>query len=99
MKKEYSYYVYILASQRNGTLYIGVTNSLFTRTFQHRLKENSKSFTTKYNISKLVYFENYQYINDAIAREKQMKKWERRWKIELIEKENPTWKDYFYDMV
>jgi putative endonuclease len=77
MKKEHNYYVYILASQRNGTLYIGATNSLFTRLFQHRLRENPKSFTAKYNITKLVYFENYKYINDAIKREKQMKKWER----------------------
>ena len=98
MKKEHNYYIYILANKRNGTLYIGVTNSLFTRSFQHKLHENSKSFTAKYNIDKLVYFENYQYINNAIAREKQLKNWQRKWKIELIEKENPAWRDLFYDM-
>jgi putative endonuclease len=98
MRKEYHYCVYILASKRNGTLYIGVTNGLFKRTFQHKLKENKNSFTAKYCINKLVYFESYQYIQDAIVREKQMKKWNREWKIRLIEKNNPTWRDLFHDM-
>ena len=89
---------YILASKRNGTLYIGVTNNLFSRTFQHKLKANSNSFTARYNIDKLVYYEPYQYIQDAILREKQMKKWNREWKMELIEEENPTWRDLFNDM-
>ncbi len=99
MKKEHIYFVYILASKRNGTLYIGVTNSLFRRSFQHKLKENSNSFTAKYNVNKLVYFETYHYISDAITREKQLKKWNRAWKIKLIEKENKVWRDLFYDMM
>ncbi|MBU1148767.1 GIY-YIG nuclease family protein [Patescibacteria group bacterium] len=98
MKKEHRYYIYILASKRNGTLYIGVTGSLFKRTFKHKLKENQDSFTAKYNITKLVYYEIYQYVQDAIAREKQLKKWNRQWKIKLIEKENPAWRDLFHDM-
>lgn len=98
MKKEYQFYVYILASKRNGTLYIGVTKSLFNRTFQHKLKENKNSFTAKYNIDRLVCYESYQYIQDAISRGKQLKKWNRAWKIELIEKGNPTWRDLFHDM-
>ncbi len=99
MKKEHIYFVYILASKRNGTLYIGVTNSLFRRSFQHKLKENANSFTAKYNVNRLVYFETYHYVNDAIAREKQLKKWNRAWKIKLIEKENKAWRDLFYDMM
>jgi putative endonuclease len=75
-----------------------VTNSLFARSFQHKLKQNPASFTAKYNIDKLVYYEIYQYVNDAIDREKELKKWKREWKIVLIEKENPTWRDLFYDM-
>lgn len=99
MTKQHIYYVYILASSRNGTLYIGVTNNLFSRAFQHKLKENKDSFTAKYNINKLVYYEEYKYIQEAIKREKQLKKWNRKWKIELIEKENPAWRDLFLDMV
>ncbi len=97
MKKEHRYYIYILANKKNGTLYIGVTNNLFNRIFQHKLKQNKNSFTAKYNINKLVYYEIYQYIEDAIKREKQLKKWKRQWKIGLIEKENFTWRDLFLD--
>ena len=97
LKEERLYYVYILASKRNGTLYVGVTNSLFRRSFQHKLKENPKSFTAKYNVDKLVYFETYGDIYEAIYREKQLKKWKRAWKIALIEKENPAWRDLFRD--
>jgi putative endonuclease len=97
-RKEHRYYVYILASKRNGTLYIGVTNELFRRGFQHKLKINPNSFTAKYNINKLVYFEIYKYIQDAIKREKQLKKYNREWKINLIEKENLAWRDLFRDM-
>jgi len=98
-KKEHNYYVYILSNKNNKVLYIGITNNLFNRSFQHKLKENPNSFTAKYNINKLVYYEPYRFINDAITREKQMKKWRRKWKIELIEKENPNWKDLFNDML
>jgi putative endonuclease len=99
MKKIHRYYTYILANKRNGALYIGVTHYLFSRIFQHKLKENLRSFTARYGIDKLVYFEIYQYIQDAIKREKQMKKWNRGWKIRLIEKENSVWRDLFADMV
>ncbi len=99
MKKAHIYYVYLLANKRNGTLYIGVTNTLFNRSFQHKLKQDPKSFTAKYKIDKLVYFEEYQYIQEAISREKQLKKWNRQWKVKLIEKENPTWRDLFLDML
>ena len=78
--KDYTFYVYILASKRNGTLYVGVTNSLFTRSFQHKLKQNPSSFSAKYSINKLVYYEIYQYIDEAIEREKELKKWRRDWK-------------------
>lgn len=99
MRREYLFHIYILANKRNGTLYIGVTNKLFSRTFQHKIKHNLDSFTAKYKIDKLVYFEEYQYIQDAILREKQLKKWNRQWKIRLIEKDNPVWRDLFLDML
>jgi putative endonuclease len=98
MKKEWLFYVYLLASKRNGTLYIGVTNNLLNRSFQHKIKEYKRSFTAKYDVNKLVYYETYSDIRDAIAREKQLKNWKRQWKIDLIEKENPTWRDLFNDM-
>ena len=87
MKK--TYYVYILCSMNNTTLYIGVTNNLERRVYQHKTKENKYSFTYKYNIVKLVYFEEFRFIEDAILREKRMKKWNRAWKDELIAKDNP----------
>lgn len=99
MKERKRYYVYILANKRNGTLYMGVTNNLFNRNFQHKIKLNKNSFTAKYNIDKLVYFETYGYIQDAIAREKQLKRWRREWKLKLIEKDNPTWRDLFKDFL
>lgn len=88
----HQYYVYILASKKNGTLYIGMTNDLETRVLQHKQKIN-EGFTSKYDVINLVYFENHQYVNDAIKREKQLKKWNRQWKINLIEEENKDWKD------
>ena len=87
-----SYFVYILTSRKNGTLYIGITNSIKRRTIEHKQGE-TKGFTQKYKINKLVYFEEYQDIKDAIHREKCLKKWNRAWKIKLIEKDNPYWKD------
>ena len=91
-----NYYVYILASQRNGTLYIGVTNDLARRVIEHK-NEISSGFTKKYNVKNLVYYEQTEDISSAITREKAMKKWDRKWKLELIEKENPTWKDLSLD--
>ena len=86
------YYVYIIASDRNGTLYIGVTNDLIRRIDEHKAKEN-KSFTNKYDVSKLVYFEQTSDIQSALWREKNLKSWNRKWKIDLIETANPNWED------
>jgi putative endonuclease len=93
MQQFRQYFIYILASKKNGTLYIGVTNSIERRIEEHKSKLNSDSFTTKYNVCLLVYYESFQYIDDAILREKQLKKWNRQWKINLIEEENKDWKD------
>ena len=86
------YFVYILASQRNGTLYIGVTNDLIRRMTEHKSKL-VPGFTRKCGIDKLVYFEEYASILEARAREHSLKRWNRAWKIELIEKLNPQWRD------
>ena len=89
-----SYYVYILCSKRNGTLYIGLTNNLERRVFEHKNKV-VKGFTEKYDVDKLVYAEEYDDVNEVRCREKRLKNWNRAWKIELIEKINPTWKDLY----
>jgi putative endonuclease len=91
------YFVYILASKRNGTLYIGVTNNLLKRVDEHK-NNLVPGFTSKYSVHNLVYFERYSDIYDAIAREKRIKKWKRAWKIELIEKTNPEWRDLYNDL-
>ena len=90
--KIYKGFVYILASKRNGTLYVGVTNDLVRRTAEHKGHVN-QGFTSRYNVTNLVYFEPYPDFAQAIAREKQLKKWRRAWKIALIEKDNPRWDD------
>ncbi len=92
------YYVYILASKKHGTLYIGVTNDLIKRVFEHK-NNLVEGFTKKYGVHQLVYFEQTGDINSAITREKQLKKWRRQWKIELIEEKNPEWKDLFLGLV
>ena len=84
--------VYILASERNGTLYIGVTSNLVQRIWQHK-NDLVEGFTEKYGVHSLVYFELLDDMPNAITREKQMKKWNRAWKLSLIEKQNPTWQD------
>jgi len=89
-----SYFVYILASKKNGTLYIGVTNDLVRRVYEHK-EGVIDGFTKKYNVKKLVYYEIHNDIRNAIQREKQIKKWYRKWKIELIEKNNPEWNDLY----
>ncbi|QPF85331.1 GIY-YIG nuclease family protein [Bradyrhizobium genosp. L] len=86
------YYVYILASRRNGTLYIGVTNSIQNRLELHKIGKGSL-FVKKYGVYRLVHVESYQRAEEAITREKQLKKWKRDWKIELIERDNPEWRD------
>jgi putative endonuclease len=93
-----NYYVYILASRKNGTLYVGITSNLPNRIYQHKTKQ-IKGFTEKYNINKLVYYEQGIDFYNAASREKQLKKWKRQWKIELIERENPNWKDLYYDII
>ena len=91
---ERTYFVYIMASRRNGTLYIGVTNNLALRAYQHRTGVGS-TFTTKYGVKMLVWYEQYGEINEAIAREKQLKTWERKWKLALIEHFNRDWRDLY----
>jgi len=86
------YFVYILASKRNGTLYIGVTNDLVQRVEEHK-SGLQEGFTRRYGVHQLVYFEAWASVRDAITREKRLKKWNRQWKIELIESLNPQWKD------
>ena len=85
-------YLYILSSKKNGTIYIGVTRNLRERIFQHKQKL-VEGFTSKYAINRLVYVEVYDLIMDAITREKQLKRYKREWKIALIEKDNPLWRD------
>ena len=91
-------YVYILASGKNGTLYVGVTSDLITRIYQHR-NHLAKGFTDKYSVAKLVYYEIFDNIYTAISREKRLKKYLRQWKIELIEKENPEWRDLYDEII
>jgi putative endonuclease len=86
------FYVYILASKKNGTIYTGVTNNLFARVFQHKNKE-VPGFTERYNVNKLVYFEETDDVAAGIEREKQIKGWIRNKKLKLIETTNPEWKD------
>ncbi|TDR20457.1 putative endonuclease [Marinicella litoralis] len=90
--------VYILTNQRNGTLYIGVTSDLIQRIYQH--KSNAvEGFSKKYQTHMLVYFEQHPTMESALLREKQMKEWKRAWKINLIEKLNPFWKDLYQDII
>ena len=94
MSRERIYWVYILASGLGGTLYVGVTNDLVRRVYEHRMKFVS-GFTEKYDVHRLVYFEQHTDIEAAIRREKRLKKWNRSWKIRLIEKLNPNWDDLY----
>ena len=93
------YYIYIMASRKDWTLYVWVTSDLIKRIQEHKEKIDKDCFTAKYDCTKLVYYEIYNDINLAIAREKQLKNWKRERKIELIEKENPIWRDLFVDFV
>ncbi|KAB2833579.1 MAG: GIY-YIG nuclease family protein [Candidatus Dadabacteria bacterium] len=95
---ERNYFVYIMASKKNGTLYIGVTNDLIRRVFEHR-NDLVDGFTKKYGVRKLVYYEHTNDVGSAIQREKMLKKWNRPWKIELIEKVNPDWKDLYNELI
>ncbi|MCF8051689.1 MAG: GIY-YIG nuclease family protein [Desulfobacterales bacterium] len=91
---ERQYFVYILASQKNGTLYIGVTSNLPKRIWEHK-SDQVDSFTKRYSVKDLVYYEAYTEPESAILREKRLKKWERAWKLRLIEEKNPEWEDLY----
>ena len=92
------YYVYILASKRNGTLYVGMTDNLVKRVVRHK-SSRANEFAAKYDVRKLVYYENHKSLEDALKREKQLKKWKRQWKMRLIESRNPVWKDLFSEVI
>lgn len=93
-----NYYVYILVSKKNGTLYIGVTNNLIKRVWQHKNKLVD-GFTKKYGVDKLVYFEETADVMSAGKREKQLKNWHRQWKINLIHGKNPEWRDLYEEII
>jgi putative endonuclease len=93
-----SYYVYILASRKNGTLYVGVTNDLVRRAYDHK-SNVIQGFTEKYGVHNLVYYESYTDVRDALTREKRLKKWKRQWKINLIETKNPDWIDLYEQII
>ena len=93
-----SFYVYILATARDGTLYTGITNNLIRRVYEHK-NGIIEGFTKKYKTKRLVYFEETTDVQGAITREKRIKKWRRSWKIELIEENNPQWRDLYYDII
>ena len=93
-----SYYVYILASKKNGTLYVGITSDLIHRVYEHK-NNLIDGFTKKYKVHRLVYFEEFNDVEQAILREKQVKKWNRQWKIRLIEKNNPEWRDLYEELL
>ncbi|MCQ9325848.1 GIY-YIG nuclease family protein [Neisseria dentiae] len=90
--------VYILASQRNGTLYIGVTSNLIQRVYQHK-NHLAQGFTVQYNVNLLVWYELHPTMESAIGKEKQLKKWNRQWKLRLIEANNPTWRDLWSEIM
>ena len=93
------YYVYILASGKNGTLYAGVTSNLEERVWQHKEKVLPNCFTAKYGVDKLVYFEYSNDVFTALNREKSLKRYKRQWKIDLIQEMNPEWRDLYEDLV
>ncbi len=91
------YYVYILASRKDGVLYVGVTNDLARRVYEHR-EGKASSFTRKYQVKRLVWCEGFADVSDAIAAEKRIKKWRRGWKVNLIAKHNPDWRDLYAEL-
>jgi putative endonuclease len=92
--REQGGFVYILASKRNGTLYTGVTNNLARRIWEHK-EDLASKFTTKYHVKVLVWFEFHEFIENAIQRETSIKRWKRKWKLDLIESRNPDWRDLY----
>ena len=95
---DHDYFVYIMASKKKGTLYIGVTNDLVRRVFEHK-NDLIEGFTKKYKVHTLVHYEHTNDIHSAIEREKMIKKWNRQWKIDLVEKKNPDWKDLYPELL
>ena len=95
---DHDYFVYIMASKKKGTLYIGVTNDLVRRVFEHK-NDLVEGFTKKYKVHSLVYYEQTNDIHSAIEREKTIKKWYRQWKIDLVERKNPGWKDLYPELL
>ena len=93
-----SYFVYIMSNKPNGVLYIGVTNDLIRRVFEHK-QHLAIGFTARYNLDKLVWFEQTEDINSGIAKEKQLKNWHRQWKVNLIEQANPNWQDLYANII
>jgi len=89
--------VYIVASRRNGTLYVGVTSDLLKRVWQHK-NDLAEGFTKQYGVHMLVWYESHETLESAIKREKNIKKWNRKWKLDLVERSNPKWKDLFNDL-
>ncbi|MCF8052826.1 MAG: GIY-YIG nuclease family protein [Desulfobacterales bacterium] len=90
--------VYILASKRNGTLYIGVTSNLVKRVWEHK-NDNVEGFTEKYNVHRLVWYELHESMESALVRKKRLKGWKRQWKLELIENNNPDWRDLYAEIL
>ena len=92
------FYVYILASTRNGTLYIGFTSNLARRVYEHK-NGLIEGFSKKYNVHHLIFYEKFLFVDQALNREKRLKQWKRQWKIDLIEKFNPEWRDLYFDLI
>lgn len=98
MRNMQEYYVYILANKKNGTLYAGMTNDIARRAVRHK-GGRANQFAAKYDVRKLVYYEKHKNVEDAIKRERQVKKWRRQWKIKMIEKFNQSWEDLFGEII
>ena len=96
--KDYSYYVYILTKERNSVFYVGVTNDLIRRVYEHK-EGLVPGFTKKYDVKMLVYYECFDDIYEAIHREKIIKKWKRKFKVDAIERSNPEWRDLYFDLI
>jgi putative endonuclease len=98
MDQDRYYFVYIMASKRYGTLYVGVTNDVIRRSWEHKQKL-VEGFTKKHGVNRLVYYQPFSDVHEAIAYEKRLKRWHRTWKIDLIQKHNPEWRDLYDDLV
>lgn len=98
MREERTYWVYVLASKRQGTLYVGVTNSLERRIAEHKA-QRVDGFTRTYGVDRLVYYRGFGEVTEAIHFEKQLKRWRREWKVRLIERDNPEWSDLYIEMM